>query len=83
MAVFYSFHFSQDAWRVQQIINMGVLKSQTILNPQKWEDVKRKGRGTMGDCIPVYTPNGSTSQQVYNSMKANLREWSDNGYNRS
>jgi len=43
MAVFYSFHYERDAWRVQQIINMGALEGQTILNPQEWEEVKRKG----------------------------------------
>lgn len=41
--VFYSFHYDNDAWRVQQIINMGALEGQTILNSQDWEAVKRKG----------------------------------------
>ncbi|WP_394553107.1 TIR domain-containing protein [Agromyces sp. MMS24-JH15] len=42
-SVFYSFHYSRDAWRVQQIINMGALDGQPILNAQKWEEVQRKG----------------------------------------
>lgn len=42
-AVFYSFHYDRDAWRVQQIIQMGVLEGQPILNAQNWEAVKRKG----------------------------------------
>jgi hypothetical protein len=26
MAVFFSFHYERDAWRVQQILNMGALE---------------------------------------------------------
>ncbi|HEX6686060.1 MAG TPA: TIR domain-containing protein [Candidatus Limnocylindrales bacterium] len=42
-SVFYSFHYSRDAWRLQQIIRMGSLEGQTILNAQRWEEVKRQG----------------------------------------
>lgn len=42
-SVFYSFHYDRDAWRVQQIIQMGALEGQRILNAQDWEAVKRKG----------------------------------------
>lgn len=43
MAVFYSFHFDRDAWRVQQIENMGALEGQPILSSQDWEKVKVQG----------------------------------------
>lgn len=43
MAVFYSFHYGRDAWRVQQVVNMGALEGQPILNAQDWEDIKRGG----------------------------------------
>lgn len=43
MAVYYSFHFKRDAWRVQQIEQMGVLEGQPILNSQDWEKVKAQG----------------------------------------
>lgn len=43
MAVFYSFYYDRDYWRVQQIINMGAVEGQTILNAQAWEAVKRRG----------------------------------------
>lgn len=46
-SVFYSFHYDNDAWRVQQIINMGAVEGQTILNSQQWEEVKRKGRAAI------------------------------------
>jgi len=42
-SVFFSFHYDRDAWRVQQILNMGALEGQTILNSQEWEEVKKKG----------------------------------------
>jgi hypothetical protein len=42
-SVFYSFHYDEDHWRVQQIINMGAVEGQEILNAQKWEEVKRQG----------------------------------------
>ena len=159
MAVFYSFHYGRDAWRVQQILNIGALDSQTILNAQEWESVKRKGDaaikqwiadqmaykqavvvlvgletstrpwvvyeiqkawqdkrplvgirihglqnsakavdtpgpnpfslikldtgGTMGDYVPVHAPSGSTSGDVYASIKANLTTWVAGAYKRS
>jgi hypothetical protein len=42
-SVFFSFHYDRDHWRVQQILNLGALDGQTILNSQDWEKVKKKG----------------------------------------
>ncbi len=42
-SVYYSFHYARDYWRVQQIIQIGALEGQPILNSQAWEEVKRKG----------------------------------------
>jgi len=44
VAVYYSFHYDRDAFRVQQILNMGQLEGQKILNAQDWEEVKAKGK---------------------------------------
>lgn len=41
--VFYSFHYQEDAWRVQQICKINALEGQPILNSQDWEAVKRRG----------------------------------------
>ncbi|MFC4225521.1 TIR domain-containing protein [Lysinibacter cavernae] len=41
--VYYSFHYGNDAWRVQQIVNLGLLQGQTILTPRDWETVKHHG----------------------------------------
>lgn len=43
MAVFYSFKYKRDSWRVQQVMQMGAVEGQTLLNAQAWEEVKRKG----------------------------------------
>lgn len=51
MAVFYSFHYDRDAWRVQQIINMGVVEGQPLLNAQKWEEVYRQGETAIKNWI--------------------------------
>lgn len=47
MAVFYSFYYERDAARVQQIVNMGVVEGQKILNAQGWESVKRQGNAAI------------------------------------
>lgn len=41
--VFFSFHYSNDSWRVQQIRNMGVIDGNTPVSSNDWEEVKRKG----------------------------------------
>ena len=43
MAVFYSFHYARDSWRVQQVMNIGSVEGQKLLNAQEWEAVKKKG----------------------------------------
>lgn len=42
-SVFFSFYYKGDAWRLQQIANLGAVDGQSILKPQEWEEVKRKG----------------------------------------
>lgn len=41
--VFYSFHYANDCWRVQQIRNIGAVEGNTPASPNIWEEVKRKG----------------------------------------
>lgn len=41
--VFYSFHFNNDVYRVQQIRNIGVLEGNTPVSANEWEEVKKKG----------------------------------------
>ena len=42
--VFYSFHFDNDVFRVQQIRNMGVLEGNEPVSANEWETVKRGGK---------------------------------------
>lgn len=159
MAVFYSFYYDRDAWRVQQVMNMGIVEGQPLLNSQDWEklkakgdkavenwideqmkyksavvvlvgaqtasrrwvkyeiakawDAKRplvgvrihgladrnnktdsaganpfsevtlKGGGNVGSYVTLHAPSGSTSQEVYASIKNNLSRWVDGAYKRS
>jgi hypothetical protein len=41
--VFHSFHYQRDAFRVQQVRNMGVIEGQRLLSANEWEAVKRGG----------------------------------------
>ena len=41
--VFYSFHFSNDFWRVQEVRNMGAIEGNKPVSANEWEEVKRKG----------------------------------------
>lgn len=158
MAVFFSFHYERDYWRVQQIFQMGALAGQTILNTQEWEAVKRKGDqaikdwiaeqmayktavvvlvgaqtasrswvsyeitkawndkrpligirihglkdtsgkmdlpganpfegvkfpsgGSLASYVPLKNPIGANSNEVYASIKANLKTWVDDAYKR-
>lgn len=41
--VFYSFHYENDVFRVQQIRNMGVVEGDEPVSPNDWEEIKRRG----------------------------------------
>ena len=41
--VFYSFHYDNDVWRVQQIRNMGAVDGNASVSPNEWEQLKRSG----------------------------------------
>jgi hypothetical protein len=41
--VFYSFHYSRDAWRASKVRNMGVVEGNRMVTDNEWEEVKRKG----------------------------------------
>ncbi|CQD20982.1 hypothetical protein BN1232_05107 [Mycobacterium lentiflavum] len=73
-SVFFSFHYERDAWRVQQIINMGVLEGQPILKPQEWEEVKRKGEQAIKNWIAEKMKGKSAVVVMVGNQTAN-REW--------
>ena len=41
--VFYSFHYNNDVFRVQQIRNMGILEGNSPTTPNEWEVIKQSG----------------------------------------
>jgi hypothetical protein len=41
--VFYSFHFDNDVFRVQQVRNIGALEDNKPVSPNEWEQVRRSG----------------------------------------
>jgi hypothetical protein len=41
--VFYSFHYDNDVFRVQQIRNMGVVEGDEPVSANDWEQIKRRG----------------------------------------
>jgi hypothetical protein len=45
--VFYSFHFDNDVFRVQQIRNMGVIDGNEPVSANAWEQLKRAGIGAV------------------------------------
>lgn len=43
--VFYSFHFDNDVFRVQQIRNMGIIDGDQPVSPNTWEQLKNTAHG--------------------------------------
>ncbi len=41
--VFYSFHFDNDVFRVQQVRNMGAIEDNSPVSPNEWEQIRRRG----------------------------------------
>lgn len=41
--VFYSFHFDNDAMRVQQVRNIGMIEDNTPVSSNEWESIRRNG----------------------------------------
>jgi hypothetical protein len=40
---FVSFHYQNDHWRVQRVLQIGAIEGQQVMPAQDWEQVKRKG----------------------------------------
>jgi hypothetical protein len=45
--IFYSFHFDNDVFRVQQIRNMGALEDNKPVSPNEWETIKKAGNAAI------------------------------------
>lgn len=49
--VFYSFHYSNDAWRAAQVRNMGVIEGNAPVSDNDWEEIKRGGSKAIANWI--------------------------------
>ena len=74
MAVYYSFHYDRDNWRVQQVMKMGVVEGQPLLNSQTWEEVKRKGKAAIERWIEE-NMKSKTAVVVLVGAQTSTREW--------
>lgn len=41
--VFFSFHYKRDAWRTQEVRNIGAIHGSKPVSPNEWETVRKKG----------------------------------------
>ncbi|HIE44723.1 MAG TPA: molecular chaperone Tir [Flavobacteriaceae bacterium] len=72
--IFYSFHFSNDVMRVQQVRNMGVIEGNEPTSPNNWEEIKRKGDKSIEKWIENNMKNRSCVVVLIGSDTAS-RKW--------
>jgi hypothetical protein len=72
--VFYSFNFDDDAWRVSQVKNMGVVSGQPILTANKFEDVRKGGKSAIKRWIDQ-NMEGKSCVIVLIGRRTAGREW--------
>jgi hypothetical protein len=83
--VFHSFHYQRDAYRVQQVRNMGVIEGQQLLSSNDWEAVKRRGDSAIRRWIDEQM-KGRSCVVVLIGSRTSGRRWVKyeirNGWNR-
>lgn len=72
--VFYSFYYDDDASRVQQVKNIGVIESQPILAGNKWEEVRKGGDAAIEKWIKEQMAGKSCAVVLVGSRTAS-RPW--------
>ena len=72
--VFYSFHYDNDCWRVQQIRNMGIVDGDEPVSCNKWEEIKRNGDNAIKTWINNSITSCSCLVVLIGSQTAN-RKW--------
>lgn len=72
--VFYSFHFTNDFWRTQQVRNIGAVEGQTLCTPNAWEELKRKGKDSIERWIDD-NMHGKSCVVVLVGSETASREW--------
>ena len=72
--VFYSFHFSNDFWRTQQVRNIGIIEGNKPVSANEWEEIKRKGENSIKKWIEDSLKYKSCCVVLVGSETAN-RKW--------
>ena len=72
--VFYSFHYDNDVFRVQQIRNIGALEDNQPASPNTWETIKRYGDDAIKRWIDDNMQNRSCVIVLVGEQTAN-RKW--------
>lgn len=74
--VFYSFHYANDAFRVQQIRNIGAIEGNTPCSSNDWESVKRSGDASIQRWIDE-AMNYRSCVVVLIGSETSTRKWVD------
>ncbi|CAM1363464.1 Molecular chaperone Tir [Tenacibaculum soleae] len=72
--VFYSFHYNNDVFRVQQIRNMGVIEGNSPVTPNQWETIKQTGKKAVENWITENLKNKSCVVVLIGS-ETSQRKW--------
>jgi hypothetical protein len=74
--VFYSFHYDNDVFRVQQIRNIGALEGNEPVSANQWEEVKRGGDAAIQKWIDT-TISSRSCVVVLIGTDTSKRKWVD------
>lgn len=72
--VFYSFHYKNDVFRVQQIRNIGAVEGNSPVTPNQWETIKKSGKTAIKTWITDNLKNKSCVIVLIGAETAE-REW--------
>jgi len=72
--VFYSFHYANDVFRVQQVRNIGAIDDNKPVSPNDWEELKKNGNSAIKKWIDDNMQNRSCVVVLVGSETA-TRSW--------
>jgi hypothetical protein len=72
--IFYSFHFDNDVFRVQQIRNIGALEENKPVSANEWEKVKKGGESAIEEWIDD-NMHGRSCVVVLIGEETSKRKW--------
>lgn len=72
--MFHSFHYARDAWRVQQVKQIGAIEGQPLLSSNEWEEIKRRGEESIRKWINEQMAGKSCVVVLIGSQTAG-RKW--------